>query len=303
VVTDPWQVITDVMSELLRGGQTADIRCRSALRVLERAGIDFGGGPVAAAVQEPKPARADEFARVKVRLCALVASLDETVSRGTHAEEFDQGAAHASAVTARQLRVILDETALGVTPQAAPDLEAAFANGMRVRTGPCTVDAHDREHFQVRTNGHWLCGHLLASVLIAQGIADAPPAQPVVATTASRLGYALAALREIAEPRGDEFPRDTARNALDDDKAIREGAAVKSDPKPARDDAGTIKHVLTGATWITWDHRKQPPWELIGEAVARLTYGAVKIRTAADEDEPGRLAVAVYRDLPEAEDE
>jgi hypothetical protein len=63
-------------------------------------------------------------------------------------------------------------------PQPAPDLEAAFASGARVRTGPCTVDAHDREHFQVRTNGHWLCGHLLASLLIAQGIVAAPEPQP-----------------------------------------------------------------------------------------------------------------------------
>jgi hypothetical protein len=60
-------------------------------------------------------------------------------------------------------------------PHAA-EVEAAFAGGMRVRTGPCTVEAHDREHFQVRTNGHWLCGHLLASVLAVQGIvADARP--------------------------------------------------------------------------------------------------------------------------------
>jgi hypothetical protein len=53
---DPWQVITDVTSELLRGGQTADIRCRAALGVLERAGIDFNGGPVAAASRKPLPA-------------------------------------------------------------------------------------------------------------------------------------------------------------------------------------------------------------------------------------------------------
>jgi hypothetical protein len=53
-------------------------------------------------------------------------------------------------------------------PQPAPELETAFAEGMRVRTGPCTV--HDREHFQVRTNRHWLCAHLLASMLAAQGI-------------------------------------------------------------------------------------------------------------------------------------
>lgn len=40
-------------------------------------------------------------------------------------------------------------------PHAA-EVEAAFAGGMRVRTGPCTVEAHDREHFQVRTNGRGL---------------------------------------------------------------------------------------------------------------------------------------------------
>jgi DNA-binding transcriptional MerR regulator len=62
--------------------------------------------------------------------------------------------------------------------QPAPDLEAAFANGMRVRTAPCTADAHDGEHFQVRTNGHWLCGHLLASMLAAQGIFAQHPEQP-----------------------------------------------------------------------------------------------------------------------------
>jgi hypothetical protein len=72
------------------------------------------------AVAALRSVRADEFARVKVRLCALIASLDETVSRGAHAEEFDQGAAHASAVTARQLRAILEETAMGTTPWPAP---------------------------------------------------------------------------------------------------------------------------------------------------------------------------------------
>lgn len=49
-MTSPWQVIADVTSELIRGGQTADIRCRAALGVLDRAGIDFDGNPVAAAV-------------------------------------------------------------------------------------------------------------------------------------------------------------------------------------------------------------------------------------------------------------
>lgn len=63
-------------------------------------------------------------------------------------------------------------------PQPAPGLEAAFTSGMRVRTASCTVDDHDGEHFQVRTNGHWLCGHLLASLLIAQGIIADPEPQP-----------------------------------------------------------------------------------------------------------------------------
>lgn len=75
----------------------------------------------AIAAQEPKTARADEFARVKVRLSALVASLDETVNRGgADAGEFDRGAAHASAVTARQIREILNDTALGTTPKPGP---------------------------------------------------------------------------------------------------------------------------------------------------------------------------------------
>jgi hypothetical protein len=76
-----------------------------------------------ATVTGGQPARADEFARVKVRLSALVASLDETVCRTPTSEcGFDQGAAHASAVTARQLREILNDTALGTTPQPAPEL-------------------------------------------------------------------------------------------------------------------------------------------------------------------------------------
>lgn len=52
------------------------------------------------------------------------------------------------------------------------------------------------------------------------------------AATSNRLGYALAALREIAEPHSDEFPRDTARNALDDDAAIRGNVALTREPQP-----------------------------------------------------------------------
>lgn len=68
---------------------------------------------------------------------------------------------------------------------------------------------------------------------------------------------------------------------------------------------GTIRHAPTGATWITWPWGQQPPWELVGEAVGRLTDGAVKVRAVRDDaDEPGRLTVAVYRDLPpDPEDE
>lgn len=53
---DPWQVITDVTSALLLGGQTAAIRCTTALRVLDAAGIDFSGNPVKAAAAHPAPA-------------------------------------------------------------------------------------------------------------------------------------------------------------------------------------------------------------------------------------------------------
>lgn len=66
-------------------------------------------------------ARADEFARVKVKLCALVDSLDGNVrATDTMGEAFDRGAAHASAVTARQLRAILVETTRRATGQTAP---------------------------------------------------------------------------------------------------------------------------------------------------------------------------------------
>jgi hypothetical protein len=99
-------------------------------------------------------ARADEFARVKVRLCALVASLDDTVERCRNTDsEFDMGAAHASAVTARQLREILTDTALGVTPQPAPvtvrSLAAAFA-GRQI-----LVDVDQAEHSDAG-DGMWL---------------------------------------------------------------------------------------------------------------------------------------------------
>lgn len=68
---------------------------------------------------------------------------------------------------------------------------------------------------------------------------------------------------------------------------------------------GTIRHAPTGATWITWPRGQRPPWELVDEAVGRLTGGAVKVRVPApgDEDDPDGLTVAVYRDLPEPDDD
>jgi hypothetical protein len=87
---------------------------------------------------------------------------------------------------------------------------------------------------------------------------------------------------------------------LEDLQARQAVAMVRSHERP---DAGTTRHIPTGATWITWADGKQPPWNLVAEAVARLTGGGVKIRVGRDEDELGRLHVAVYRDLPEMEDE
>lgn len=50
-IADPWQVIADITSELLRGGQTADIRCQGAISVLVRNKITITGlGPSADAV-------------------------------------------------------------------------------------------------------------------------------------------------------------------------------------------------------------------------------------------------------------
>ena len=87
----------------------------------------------------PWPARADEFARVKVRLSALIASMEDTVRPrpddlyDSMSREFDDGAVHATAVTLRQLRVILDDTALGTTPKPAPGLAAAMRETRLIR--------------------------------------------------------------------------------------------------------------------------------------------------------------------------
>jgi hypothetical protein len=102
----------------------------------------------------------------------------------------------------------------------AGDLDAAFAGGMRVRTARCTADAHDGEHFQVRTNGHWLCGHLLASLLAAQGIAVQQPQAAPGAWTLSecleRIGDLAGALHEIKNAyAAGTFAHDLAHATLD----------------------------------------------------------------------------------------
>lgn len=146
---DPWRVIGELRSILFQGGQTAQFVRGQAIGVLEAHGITWNAELPAA--QDARPARADEFARVKVKLCALVDSLDKTAGHGgVHAEEFDQGAAHASAVTARQLRAILDETALG----AAKDVQPAPA--FRMILGPCPVHT-GTAHAQIGDDDEWFC--------------------------------------------------------------------------------------------------------------------------------------------------
>jgi hypothetical protein len=107
------------------------------------------GAPVA-----PQSARADEFARVKVRLCALVDSLDKSAGHGgADAEEFDRGAGHASAVTATQLRAILDETALaaGGTAEPAASADRELLGRLRSDLGYVCREASD-PHVRARAD-------------------------------------------------------------------------------------------------------------------------------------------------------
>src|ERR1700733_970012 len=84
------------------------------------------------------------------------------------------------------------------------------------------------------------------------------------AVTSNRLGCALAALREIAEPRSDEFPRDTARNALADDAAIRDGVALTRERQPAP--GGDLRAVID----MIWRICQKPDGERLAERIAGL---------------------------------
>jgi hypothetical protein len=134
--------------------------------------------------------------------------------------------------------------AIAAQEPSAAEVEAAFAGGMRVRTAPCTVEAHDREHFQVRTNGHWLCGHLLASVLAVQGIvADArpQPAPEMAAQPGLRVDWA-----RVSEAVADrERERDEARAERD---ALRERAeAAEAAKRAAKGELADLENRLAQA--------------------------------------------------------
>lgn len=133
--------------------------------------------------------RFDEFGRVKIRLSALVASLDETVTRCQNTDsEFDMGAAHSASVDARQIRQILDDTALGTTPE--PELTV-------------TADVHVDWHM---TPDEWgqLSGVLAShggvpyiAQLIADGKLPADAAPPAIVHFYGELSEAdVAELRE-----------------------------------------------------------------------------------------------------------
>lgn len=81
------------------------------------------------------------------------------------------------------------------------------------------------------------------------------------AVTSNRLGHALAALREIAEPSGGEFPRDAARNALDSDAAIRDNVALTWQPQSAPEMAAVTREVLTEVLAWLGDPRLERPSE------------------------------------------
>lgn len=108
-------------------------------------------GHAAAQKPQPAPARADEFARMKVKLSALIASMEDTVRPRPDdmydpmSREFDDGAVHATAVNLRQLRAILDETATAAgEPQPAPGL-AALTRIRELTSGILTLAEHLEE--------------------------------------------------------------------------------------------------------------------------------------------------------------
>ena len=128
------------------------------------------------------------------------------------------------------------------------------APGPEVQLAPCPAEGHDAEHFQVRTHEHWMCGHLLADALAANGI------PPVLAgdhdrladeldearaqlrnysgnrvTYLSVIGQAAAALLAIAG--GCEDPAAVARKALSDVDEVKRLEAEMTALRAERDEA------------------------------------------------------------------
>jgi hypothetical protein len=138
------------------------------------------------------------------------------------------------------------------------------APGPEVQLAPCPVEGHDAEHFQVRTHEHWMCGHLLADALAANGI------PPVLAGDRDRLadeleqaraqirnysgnqvtylsviGQVAAALLEIADGCAD--PLAVARKALHDTDEVKRLEAEMTALRAERDEACRGVAEMSGA--------------------------------------------------------
>jgi hypothetical protein len=160
---NPWQVVADVATELLRGGQNADIRMRAALRVLASAGVDFDDPAAIAAQRAPElaaagtpeqaPPSADELlgqAAKALMDCAKAALTvkpmldkpypdDPRWSPWTRWVEPRARRAHDLAMVIR--RHLKAMPAAPATPgQVADAPPALFARWCRVDTGPGTSD-------------------------------------------------------------------------------------------------------------------------------------------------------------------
>lgn len=126
-----------------------------------------------------------------------------------------------------------------------------------------------------------LAAAMTENVRLRKELHEAEPAEPSAlglkhAVTSNRLGHALAALREIAEPGSDEFPRDTARNALDDDAAIRDGVALTREPQAAPELAAAVYRLACGCPISNgknplgnWTCVVHGPTTMIGESAAQ----------------------------------
>jgi hypothetical protein len=222
---DPWQVITDVTSELLRGGQTADIRCRAALSVLASAGIDFDGNPVAIAAQEPHAVPGDALAK--------------EILENADPDDFEADDAATAVAYVRRLEAAYDEMAkLAREPQLAP-------GDVELRSGLTALAAeHDRtaEAYQKSipptdpgsADGFRKQASADAWRSSAAGIRDAlrlAAAQEPHAAPGSDAGAKLTAIRTHCERKAAEFSADMF--------AVR--------PQDIRVNAGDILAIIDGA--------------------------------------------------------